>query len=66
MSTMQPLRDEHRELLPHIEEIRVVADGVGTVKPDVLRAQIAEMSAFLREHLIPAREGRGRRPLPRG
>lgn len=53
MSTMQPLRDEHLELLPHIEEIRIVADGVGTVKPDVLRAQIAEVSAFLREHLIP-------------
>lgn len=53
MSTMQPLRDEHRELLPHIEEIRVVADGVGAVTPDVLRTQIAEVSAFLREHLIP-------------
>ncbi len=53
MSTMQPLRDEHRELLPHIEEIRVVADEVGAVTPDVLRTQIAEVSAFLREHLIP-------------
>jgi hemerythrin-like domain-containing protein len=53
MSTMQPLRDEHRELLPHIEEIRVVADRVGAVTPDVLRTQIEEVSAFLREHLIP-------------
>jgi hemerythrin-like domain-containing protein len=53
MSTMQPLRDEHRELLPHIEEIRVVADGVGAVPPDVLRTQIAAVSTFLREHLIP-------------
>ncbi len=53
MSTMQPLRDEHRELLPNIEEIRVVADGVGAVTPDVLRTQIAAVSAFLREHLIP-------------
>jgi hemerythrin-like domain-containing protein len=53
MSTMQPLRDEHRELLPNIEEIRVVADGVGAVTPDVLRTQIEDVSAFLREHLIP-------------
>jgi hemerythrin-like domain-containing protein len=53
MSTMQPLRDEHRELLPHIGEIRVVADGVGAVTPDVLRTQIEEVLAFLREHLIP-------------
>jgi hemerythrin-like domain-containing protein len=53
MSTMQPLRDEHRELFPHIEEIRVVADRVGVVRPGALRAQIAEVSSFLREHLIP-------------
>lgn len=53
MSTMQPLRDEHRELLPHIEQIRVVADHVGTVPADVIRTEIAGVSAFLRDHLIP-------------
>jgi hypothetical protein len=29
MSVMQPLRDEHAELLPQIETIRRVADVVG-------------------------------------
>jgi hemerythrin-like domain-containing protein len=53
MSTMQPLRDEHHELLPHIEEIRQVADGVGSVPPEILRTRIAGVSTFLREHLIP-------------
>ena len=51
--TMQPLRDEHRDLLPHIDAIGDVADAVGSVPPDVLRTRIAEVSAFLREHLIP-------------
>jgi iron-sulfur cluster repair protein YtfE (RIC family) len=53
MSTMQPLRDEHSELLPHIEEIRHVADVVGAAPSDVLREQIAGVCGFLREHLIP-------------
>jgi hemerythrin-like domain-containing protein len=53
MSTMQPLRDEHQELLPHIEEIRVVADAVGTVPPEELHRRISGVSAFLRDHLIP-------------
>jgi hypothetical protein len=25
----QPLRDEHRELLPHIERLRALADSIG-------------------------------------
>ncbi|HEX6581903.1 MAG TPA: hemerythrin domain-containing protein [Actinomycetota bacterium] len=53
MSTMQPLRDEHEELLPHIEAIRTVADGVGSVSLQELRPQIADVSEFLRDHLIP-------------
>ncbi len=53
MSTMQPLRDEHRELLPHIEAIRHVADEVGSIPPDALRRRMASVSGFLREHLIP-------------
>jgi hypothetical protein len=61
MFTMQPLRDEHRELLPHMEEIRVVADGVAREARRVMRPDRG-MSAFL-QHLIP-REGRGRCPHP--
>jgi hemerythrin-like domain-containing protein len=53
MSNMQPLRDEHRELLPHIEAIRLVADDVGTVPADALHAEIARVSVFLSDHLIP-------------
>lgn len=53
MSTMQPLRDEHEELLPHIEAIRDVADTVGSVPAGELRERIEEVLAFLREHLIP-------------
>jgi hemerythrin-like domain-containing protein len=53
MSTMQPLRDEHRELLPHIEEIRVVADRVGIAPANVLRTEIAGICQFLHDHLIP-------------
>ncbi len=53
MSTMQPLRDEHRQLLPRIERIRAVADGIGTSTTESLREQISEVSTFLQEHLIP-------------
>jgi hemerythrin-like domain-containing protein len=53
MTTMQPLRDEHDELLPHIEAIRDVADTVGSVSAEELRERINDVLAFLREHLIP-------------
>jgi len=53
MSTMQPLRDEHEELLPHIEAIRDVADSVGSVPAEKLRERITDVLAFLQEHLIP-------------
>lgn len=52
-SVMQPLRDEHQELLPHIEFLReagiLVEDGS---EPDVLRAA-DEAYAFLVHYLIP-------------
>lgn len=53
MSTMQPLRDEHEELRPHIDAIRDVADAVGSAPTGELRARVSEVSAFLRDHLIP-------------
>lgn len=49
----EPLRDEHRELLPRIERIRRVADSVGLVPPEVLRERVAEVHAFLAHDLIP-------------
>jgi iron-sulfur cluster repair protein YtfE (RIC family) len=53
MSVMQPLRDEHAELLPHIEAIRGVADIVGIVSASSVREQVAAVSEFLVRHLIP-------------
>lgn len=52
MSTLtQPLHDEHRELLPHIDRILEVADGIsagpgGTVPP------LHEIYNFLAHHLL--------------
>lgn len=49
----QPLRDEHKELLPHIELLRTVADAVGTASITSLRKDIDEAYAFLSRQLIP-------------
>jgi len=45
----QPLRDEHRELLPHVERLRALADGIG----DAPRATLQHDYEFLTHHLIP-------------
>ncbi len=49
----QPLRDEHKELLPHIEEIRTVANLVGDAPLPTLRQEVDNVVAFLTHHLIP-------------
>jgi iron-sulfur cluster repair protein YtfE (RIC family) len=49
----EPLRAEHRELLPKIERIRLVADAVGFLPVSVLRKQVAEVHAFLTHELVP-------------
>lgn len=49
----EPLRAEHRELLPRIERIRRVADSVGMVPVETLRERIEEVRAFLVHDLIP-------------
>jgi iron-sulfur cluster repair protein YtfE (RIC family) len=49
----QPLRDEHRGLLPQIERIRRVADSIGVVRPEVLRERVREVHDFLSRELIP-------------
>ncbi len=49
----QPLRDEHRELYPHVEKIREAADCLdGTTLCDVQKA-VDETYDFLAYHLIP-------------
>lgn len=49
----QPLRDEHQELLPHIEALRAVADSVGEVPVAVLQQKIDATYEFLTHHLMP-------------
>jgi iron-sulfur cluster repair protein YtfE (RIC family) len=49
----EPLRAEHRELMPKIERIRRVADSVGLVPVAMLRERIVELRAFLVRELIP-------------
>ncbi len=54
MATLtQPLRDEHRELLPHIEQLRTVADSIGEVPAASLRAGLGDACEFLTRHLLP-------------
>lgn len=48
-----PLRAEHRELLPHIDDLRAVADSVGYTSERELRVRLSEAHDFLASHLIP-------------
>jgi iron-sulfur cluster repair protein YtfE (RIC family) len=49
----QPLREEHKELLPHIEAIRLAADAIGETPLSELRPQIDGVYDFLAHHLLP-------------
>ncbi len=49
----EPLREEHKELLPKIERIRRVADAVGLVPLETLRERVEEVHAFLARELLP-------------
>src|SRR3990172_6304165 len=52
-SVTQPLREEHRELLPHVELLRTAAEAVGVAAAAKLRAAVDEAVDFLTHHLIP-------------
>jgi iron-sulfur cluster repair protein YtfE (RIC family) len=49
----QPLRDEHQELLPFIEQMKTVADAIGTAPAEIVRAQASATYDFLAHHLVP-------------
>jgi hemerythrin-like domain-containing protein len=49
----QPLRDEHRELLPRVEKLKEVADAVGSSHVATIKRSIQEVAEFLSHHLIP-------------
>ncbi len=54
MATLtQPLREEHKELMPQIEMLREVADTIGTIPMDTLMQRVSGASTFLEHHLIP-------------
>jgi iron-sulfur cluster repair protein YtfE (RIC family) len=48
-----PLRAEHRELLPHIESFKTIADSIGETPVEMLRTEIDQAYEFLTDHLIP-------------
>jgi iron-sulfur cluster repair protein YtfE (RIC family) len=49
----QPLRDEHKELIPHIEKILEVANGIPDAPLEQIRAGVADVYEFLAYDLIP-------------
>jgi iron-sulfur cluster repair protein YtfE (RIC family) len=49
----QPLREEHSELVPHIDALCTVADGIGDVPLIETRRGLDEAYIFLTRHLIP-------------
>jgi iron-sulfur cluster repair protein YtfE (RIC family) len=54
MNTLtQPLRDEHKELIPHIEQILEVANSIPEAPLEQIRAGVREVYEFLAYHLIP-------------
>src|SRR5512134_607062 len=54
MNTLtQPLRDEHKELIPHIERILEVANSIPEASLEQIRDGVQEVYEFLAYHLIP-------------
>ncbi len=49
----QPLRDEHQELLPRVESLRVAAGAVDGLPVQALREHVDAAYEFLARHLIP-------------
>ena len=52
----RPLREEHKELLPHIERILKVADSLPEAPLEEIREGAEEIYEFLAYHLIPHAE----------
>ena len=57
MTTLtQPLRDEHKELFPHVDRIRQVAESIGEAPLTEVRRGVEEVYDFLANHLKPHAE----------
>lgn len=64
MATLQPLRDEHAELFPHIEALAQAGDAVDGGDVRRLRAAVDASYHFLAHHLIPHAEAEERALYP--
>lgn len=54
MNTLtQPLRDEHKELIPHIERILEVVSSIPEAPLEQIREGVQDVYEFLAYHLIP-------------
>ena len=54
MNTLtQPLREEHKELFPHVDRIRQVAEMIGEAPVAEIRSGVEEVYDFLANHLKP-------------
>lgn len=49
----QPLRDEHKDLMPQVKTLQLAGDAVKEVLTSSDRTQIDQAYAFLTHHLIP-------------
>jgi iron-sulfur cluster repair protein YtfE (RIC family) len=63
-SATQLLRDEHKTLVPHIENIRAVADLVGDTSPPAVQQGVDDVYQFLTRRLIPHAEAEDRALYP--
>ena len=52
-SVAKTLRAEHRELLPRVDELRLLADSLDEINRSELRPSLERVHKFLAEHLIP-------------
>jgi len=52
----QPLRDEHKELFPHVDRIRQVAELIGDAPIAEIRRGVDDVYDFLANHLKPHAE----------
>ncbi len=48
----QPLRDEHRELMPQVESLQSLADAVTPQSPSTVANAVDQASSFLDGHLL--------------
>ena len=63
-SPTDPLREEHRHLLPHIERLRLLADSIGRSDQESVRSGVDEAYEFLTGNLIPHAEAEDKALYP--